>query len=422
MSENLTNIVTNRGDMDRSPDDEIASLGSWEIQHNLSEDTIKTFAFVSNTIIIPVLCVIGIVINSVGISVIWWDVRRKTMSSFLYLFAVIVFDILFMVGGLIKTAPWIVYLFNRDLSYHIRAQMKLGTMFTDMTFTFSARAVLCVLSFERLLSLIRPPYVMKHILVTKCPLRIISTCFLFTALFLMPIPMNSDIAQKEYNNKTVYILQYKQHISLMKIYMNIIDGLQEVFPVLFLVSLSFLILWKFFYNDKERDGKYSLHSKVMKTKDKAVTLMVMSLVITHSALSVPTVVVKCLQILDEDFHTHGKYGHTICFITDFCSLLMYVNAASDCFAFCVASKCFRNHFARKCRTCCTNKQENVRPLEQTIRLDHIEIHINGERCKLNYSVSYPEGLNRMEFRENSVNPSSGTDIVPNRVLKHHLSI
>ena len=403
--------------MDRNLD---GGKESWEIQHNLSEDTIKMFAFVSNTIIIPVLCVVGIVSNGVGISVIWWDVHRKTMATFLYLFAVIVFDIMLMIGGLVKTAPWIVYLFNKDLSYHIRAQMKLATVFVEMTFTFSTRAVLCVVSFERLLSLIRPPYVMKHIWVTKYPVRIISTCFIFTAIFLLPIPFNSEIVQKDHKNKTVYVLQYKEHINLMKIYMNIVDGLQEVFPVIFLVVLSFLILWKFYYNNKESDYKFSLHSKVMKTKDKVVTLMVMALAITHIALSLPTVVVKCLQVLDEDFHTHGKYGQTICFITDLCSVLMYVNAASDCFAFCIASKCFRTHFARKWKTCCTHKLENVHQSDHIIRLDRVEIHINGERCKLNYSVSYPE-LNKMNFHD-SVNPSVGNDMLPNRFSKHHLSI
>ena len=413
MSENLTNLEY-----------DVASLGSWEILHDLSEDSIKTFAFISNMIIIPLASLLGIAGNCVGISVIWSDVRRKTMSSFLYLFVVIVFDTVLMAGGLIKIVPWIVSLFNTNLSYHMRAQMKLGTVFAEMTFTFTARAVLCVLSFERLLSLIRPPYVMKHIWVTKYPIRIILICFIFTAIFLLPIPVNSDIVLIESDNRTEYVLQYKQHRSLMTIYMNIVDGVQEVFPILFLIVMSFLMPWKFFYNDKERDDKYSLHSKVMKTKDNAMTLMVMALVTVYIALSLPSIIVKSLRILDEDFHSHGKYGHTICFVADFNNLLMYVNAASDCFVFCTASKCFRTHFMRKCCMCCTAKQENIQQMGQTTNLEHIEIHINGIRCKLNYSVSYPARLNKIEFCENqdSVNPCSDMDILPNRFSKHHLSI
>lgn len=399
-----------------------SSVSSDDINDKISEDTVKEFAFLCNAILIPVVCLFGIISNCIGICVIWGDIRGKTMSTYLYIFGLMIFDIAFLAGGLAKVAPWLVFPFNTELSQSMRAQMKLGTLFADMTFTLSARTVVCVLSLERFLSLIRPPYVMKHIWITKHPIRIILTCFMCTLVFLLPIPLNSDVVMLEQSdNRTEYVLQYKDHENVMRIYLKIEVVIEEALPVLYLILISMVIPWKFFYTD----NKQNMYSRMLACKNRTVTLVVMLFLAVYILLTLPSVVVKSLQAVDEDtYHTHGKYGRTICLITDLNNLLLYLNAASDFVVVYVASKWYR---ARANKMLCGRCRENYSPqkkITDELGTEKVEIFINGERSKLNYSITYPGTLNFENFDEkpDSVYPGVNDEVRPNRFSKFHLSI
>ena len=395
----------------------------------LSRDIITTFSMINNVAILPVLCTLGIISNSLGIAVIWHDVRRQTTSSFLYLLALAVFDILYLAACLIKVVPWVIRALEK--SNYAGVNMKIGITYTTMTFMFASRAVICIWSFERLITLIRPPYVVKHTLVAKHPIKIIIYSFFLNAVLLLPIPINSEVVSEvQPGNITVNILQFYRYKHLTKIYFTSQTLIQDILPMTYLIIVSMVIPGKFYFTKAQRNLKYDMQPKRGEHRQDILTFVSIILILLYIFSAFPSTVVNALQLFSSEYKRIGTYGHVLCFTTNLSNLLSCLNAACDFVVFFTASKRFRMISRRKFCHCCDRNsvllKDDKDMLTHTRKYDHISIFINGSR--LDYRASFPEILkvrsSPEHVRVNPANAKRGVDSAGscNGISKHYLSI
>ena len=341
----------------------------------LPEDFVKDFGFVATAIVTPVLCIIGIFGNSLGVGIIWRDMRRQKMSIHMYLFALILFDIIFLAISLVRVVPSIIEPTNRHLANYVDAHMKYIVIYLDMNFTYASRAMVFVMSCERLLSLVKPLHV-KNMWLGKYPVRIITICFTFNALFLMPVPINSEVVLLPVGNSSEYIFRFKNYKTFMASYWLIQVIVQEIIPILSLIIINIAIPVQFYRISKERLSSLTINQHSMGKQQKKLTVTVMIITAMYILLSLPMIVILCLQYVSPDYSTRGKYRLIFWFAVDITNLLSYVNAANDFLVYFLVSNKYRALFKKRL-CCCLDRASEYFNKDSTLSLQSEKTNIGS---------------------------------------------
>ena len=400
------------------------SQDSEEIFHDIiTQDVVSNLSYISNTILTPVICAAGIICNSFSIGVIWYDVKERKMSVYLYLLALTVLDISLLIAGLVEMMPWVIRSVDIDLSQYLKAHMRLGTNYAAMTFKYASRAIICVLSWDRIISLVRPLHVVKRMWFEKYPFRVILICFLLNAIFQLPVVIKAEvISVPETGNTSGYMFQYKNDDNFMKIFKIVQVVIYDIFLMLYLIILSIIIPGKFYFATKKRKTKFDLNSQAKDKKQEVVTLIVMVILTLYILLTTPSIVINILKLYNPSYNIHGKYRYIVFFLAEINDLLDYINAATDFLAYFLVSNRYRAVFKRKYCRCCfrgsTLSNDELNRLSQIKKPEAISVFINGCSFKLNYSCSFPD-FSLSPPREE---PVSDTLTGVGNFSKHYLSI
>ena len=364
-----------------------------ETDNVISQDIINSFSLISNAILTPVLCVSGIICHSLGIGVIWWDLKVRKFSAYLYLFALIILDILTMLIGLIELVPWVLRCVDIELAKYIDAHMKLGTVYVTMTLKYSSRAVICVLAWDRIISIIRPLHVVKRMWFEEYPRRIIVICVMLNVILLLPIVVNSEIITEPMIHDTnEYVFQYQNYDDFMKIFTIVQVVIQDIFLMIYLLILTLLIPIKFYFANKKRKTKFDLNYQVSNQRQEEISQIVMLILMLYILLAAPSAVENILALYTPDFNIHGKRRHTFMLLKEINDMLDYLNVAVKFLPFYLVSYRYRLLFKKRyCKFCFKDISGDINMLSQSRRKSEaISVYINGSRFRLNYSSSYPD--------------------------------
>ena len=316
----------------------------------VSEADVKQFSYVTRTIVNPIICLFGFVSNSLGVGVLKKQARQQKLSIFWYLFALTLTDIMFLGQGLIDSIPRLGYLvgvFDADRSKYLMAHFRTGLAFFDLIFLHSARYIVVVMSFERLISVMNPLHV-KNTWFAKYPMRIVVCCVIFNALIALPMLIFATVLTRQKGNITEYIFTFKHYDEFMSKWWIVEATFHSFVPMLFLVPVNIAIPVKLYRASKMA----SALNRDISSQQKKVTLTVMAITMLYIFLTIPLVVSKILQYVNPDFNMQGRYRLYFWFIVDLGRCLGYLNAANDFLVFYVVSNNYRSVFKSiYCRSC-----------------------------------------------------------------------
>ena len=349
----------------------------------ISEADVKLFSYVTRTILNPIICLVGFVSNSLGVGVLKTQARQQKLSIFWYLFALTIADIMFLGQGIIDSIPRIGHVFgtfDTDLSKYLMAHFRTGLAFFDLTFLHSARYIVVVMSFERLISVMNPLHV-KSTWFAKYPMRIVIGCVIFNALIALPMLIFATVLTRQKGDSTEYIFTFKHYDEFMSHWWIVEATFHSFVPMLFLVPINIAIPIKLY-----RASKFvSALNRNISTQQKKVTITVMTITILYIFLTIPFLVMKILQYVDPDFNMQGRYRLYFWFIADLGRCLGYLNAANDFLVYFLVSNNYRSVFKTMYCRPCGGKPETERLYRQ--KSARHALSSSNDTCTVSSSIS-----------------------------------
>ena len=324
----------------------------------ISKETLARFSLIVNAILTPIICVVGLIINGLGIGVLWRNTKQQRMSVYQYLCALTIMDVLFLATGVVRASPGILIYFDAHLSNYIETHMKLGIVYLDMIFSYTSSAMIVVMSFDRLVALVRPLHV-KSTFLAKYPLCVIFLSFLFNTVFLLPLPINSEVVMFQDRNRSEYLFRFKPYTKgFMNVFVLIQSIVHNFVPITCLIFTSIAIPLQHYRIIQNRKEGLNKKTTSVANKQMKITWVVVIIAFLYVLLSAPTFVIKVLQFVNPDYGFEGKYRMVLWFTVDLNNLFSYINAANDFFIYIIVSNQYRDIFKTQYCMCCGSRAED----------------------------------------------------------------
>ena len=333
----------------------------------LSEKAIREFQFVSRFFIIPAICSLGIVSNSLGIGVLWQDTKQQKFSIYFYLSALTLADLLYLTIGLLRTIPEIMMGFGVEIAKYIDAHAKPTVIYLDMVFSHTASAMIIVMSIERLFALIRPLTV-RNTWLGKYPTQIVLICVMFNILFLLPYPIGFEVVTIETGNTTDYSLRFKKEANdSMRTFMTIQRIVDNLLPMIILIGTNIAIPAKYYRISKRRLADLNMATRGQFGSVQAkITSTVLAVTIMYMLLHIPILISLLLPYLDVEYSFDGEKRLVFWFFVDLGNLFSYINAANDFLIYILVSRHYRSVFKAKYCGCLGRGNMYMRDLNSSV--------------------------------------------------------
>lgn len=318
----------------------------------LTPESYERFAFISQIIVTPIICTLGIIFSALGLGVIWPDVKQQRMSIDTYLCALTISDIIYLAIGLVRTIPTILKNLHVENSGFVEEHMKRWMIYFDMVFSHTSLAMILVMSFERMMALVRPLQV-RRTWFAKYPLRIVGSCVLINVVFLLPFIVYMEVGSRSSNNETIYFVQFKPAVKAdMDRYMIAQTIIDYIIPAICLLIMNITIPIKYYKVAKLRKTTFNETTGSFTSRQMKITSTVLAVTVMYFLLSLPNLTVKILGFVDTDYSFDGKHKLVFWFAIDLSNLITYINAANDCVIYILVSDYYRSVFKKKYCKCC----------------------------------------------------------------------
>lgn len=335
----------------------------------ISEEDYEKSAFITNIVVTPIICSLGLIGNALGVGVLWRDSRQEKLTIYVYMCSLTFIDCIYLFFGCLRSVPNLIKIQDKYLANVIDEHMKLGSIYIDMVFTYSATTVILVMAVERLMALTRP-FTVKHSWLTKYPKRIIGFCLITNAIFFIPYPVNFEVASFENEeNRTEYYVQYKpESIEFMNKYTYAHTVIHNYIPGCVILVVNIAIIFAFAKVLKDRNN---LQTNIGQNRQQAkLTLTIFCITVAFFLFNLPDLFVKSLAFFDERYSLYGKYRLSFWLFMDLTNLFTYLNAANDFVIYILVSDHYRRIFKRMYCGCCTEDtyletEDGSRGTEQT---------------------------------------------------------
>ena len=320
----------------------------------ISEAGIRKFSEVTKGFVNPLLSLIGFTGNILGVGVLWRQSKQQELSIFFYLGALTLFDIIFLLSGIVNSTHIFVKPFDPDLSKYLIASMRLGLAYVDNILLHSSRMMVLVMSCERLLSVVRPLHV-KDTWLAKYPARIILAILLFNVAFSLPLVINGKVVTFSVNNATEYVFTFRNYDNFMSQYWVVEATVHSFIPMIFLICINIAIPIAFYKSAVKHRSMLNTSTNNAVNQQRKITATVMAITIMNIFLSLPIIGLKLLQFIEPNFNMHGSHRLVFWVIADITKLLAYINAGNDFIIFFIVSNNYRQLFRAMYCSCCQNR-------------------------------------------------------------------
>ena len=244
--------------------------------------------------------------------------------------------------------------YNIEMAKYINAVAKPAVIYLDMVFSHTASAMIIVMSFERLLALVKPMTV-KYTWFAKYPTKIIFVCILFNILFIMPYPINFEVVSFQSGNATEYSLRFREDVNdLMRNFMTVQRIVDNFIPVIILFGTNLAIPIKYYLISKRRLTALNMTSGQTRQQMK-ITSTVFAVTFLYMLLQIPMIISLLLPYFDLEYSFDGEKKLVFWFFVDLGNVFTYVNAANDFLIYILVSRHYRSVFKLKYCSCCSRE-------------------------------------------------------------------
>lgn len=315
----------------------------------ITQEFSHAYEYVVNVYINSVVCVLGLLGNTLGVHVLRKDLKNRT-STYRYMLALMLVDNVALVLGIVNSILTIIGLYDIYLHNFITNHLPFVSAFVDSTSFHGSSIILLIMSLERLNALIRP-FKVKQSWFSNYPDKTIILIFIIIIVFLLPFPFSFEVLSfTNHENRTVYILRTKpSHINFYNIYNFAETLITCVYPVVLLfINIAIPIV----YRHVVQKRKSELRTSSNVNQQLRITLVVLWLAISYTMFLIPEIFLQCLIYLDYNYQSDGKYAPTFYFFLYTGDLLHRLNAANDFYIYILISererKIIRYMFCKQC--------------------------------------------------------------------------
>lgn len=315
----------------------------------------REYSFYGNVVISPIICILGLGGNTIGMRVLWRDCRNQKLSIFRYLFALMLFDNIFLLGGLFINVIAMVEIYDWYLANWIFTYTSFGSGYVDFVIFHTSSVLLIVMALERLNALVRP-FTVKRSWFSKYPLKIIVSIFVSSALIILPYPFCFEVIASEYENKTFYLLTPKSDIRYFYEQYSFAENVvSSIYPIIMLgINIAIPIAYCRVLKQRKMDLPNVSSNDTQQFK---ITLMVLWIAVMYILLSIPKIFLQTLIFIDSDYNFSGKYFLTFYVFTFTGDILARLNAANDFVIYILISKRYRRILRVMLCRCCISAEE-----------------------------------------------------------------
>ena len=118
----------------------------------LTNEMYESFTFMSNNVVTPTLCVIGIIGNALGLGLLFNLKKENNVSIYTYLCALTLTDMLYLVVGVSRRIPYFLKCYDEGLANNVDRHTMVISIFMDQFLMQSSTAITVVMSIERLIA------------------------------------------------------------------------------------------------------------------------------------------------------------------------------------------------------------------------------------------------------------------------------
>ena len=319
---------------------------------NISNGTFRKFSLIVNTICTPLLCMLGLFGNAIGLIVLRNDSSALCASFYTYMCALMICHMLDSVMSLCRSVPDIISIYDFYAGNYIGEHIATITTYFDILLCHMSSGIMFVMSLERLIVIVKP-FSFRHYWPFLFPRGIICSMGILFAIYLMPFALCFEVSHfTNLSNQTEYCVRIKPDlVDLMERYFYVETIVMYYLgPIaILLVNTAVLIAHKRTLSMEEINMRRSI--KVRRQRSKLV-LIVLSMMSLYLLMSIPHLFAQTLAIIHPDYSFRGRYKR-VYFLFDYTgNLLTYVNTAFDCLIYIFISKqrwsTFKTTFCRCC--------------------------------------------------------------------------
>ena len=352
----------------------------------------EQFDFVVNMILTPILCVLGLVGNSVGLYVIGKDPSSKKHTIYTYMFSPMAFDILFLLLGLVTGALDILEHYDAYLGNKIKAYSWAYKGYCTVVLKHMGSILLIIMTLERWMSLVFP-YHVKQSYLSRNPKTIVTVSFVVSAVYIIPFTAGVTVLETtDARNRTIYANGIDQnYFPVFYIYTYIETTVLHYLAPAFVLVFNILTVVSYSRFVKKRSSLGKRHMSDNQTK---ITFVVCCVAGLYILLSLPNIFVQTLIFINDDYSFYGRYNLTFDLFIQLGDFLARINAAADFFIYILVSNHFRSVFnsmlfkgdseSSRSRSSVSNEKQNVSTVNTKKSFDNI---VGGKNNTINASTN-----------------------------------
>lgn len=301
---------------------------------------------------LPILCPIGITGNAFVANNLFK--KRQSNSSFIYMVAILVADILSLISDMFLPIARFLEMFNIDSVYKAAVFMYFwnADVFSFLFRRFSLN-VFCVLSYERLTA-IRKPFSLYKSPTVKYSYAFIAGAFIVAFLATIVTPLFTTMVPKSnpLTNSTMYVhsltsfyLRYDKVFDIAMIVLRFLDGPVQI---LFFSVINIMIV-KVLYKNKQSmalSNNQNRSKSISKLQTRLCKIFLI-LSVTNMLAFLPN---SCIIIVGKLFPETGLniHSNTMKLVMFGGNILRVVNSLTDFLVFVLMSKEVREDLKQKC--------------------------------------------------------------------------
>ena len=317
----------------------------------LSQNFLQTYDLITNVIITPIVCVVGVVLNGVGLHLLRQDSNTNSQSFQFHMLTLLIVQTATLIFGFLRSVPDIIETYDFNVGNYIDVQMRLYVVYIDKVLNHMSTCILLAMSIERLCLLVKP-FTFKEYLITKRPKLTISVASLIGAAYLIPFVFCFEVEPIiNAENITTYRVATIPHCRECITYVLYVETfmLRLISPALVLI-LNIAIPIAYYrvlktqkpFFDKGASREHNL---------KRLTAVLLAIMLLYLLLSVPDLLAQILSFAHSEYSFDGKYRNVYYFFINLSNLFMNVNAGCAAIVYICASKRIWVLFKTRCCQC-----------------------------------------------------------------------
>ena len=347
-----------------------------------SRDFIQTFDVIINAIITPIVCVIGIVLNCVGVNLLRRDSNTNSQSFQFHMLCLLFVQTATLLLGLLRSVPVIIETYDYYLGNNIHTHWQPWMVYVDKLLNHMATFILIAMSMERLCMLIKP-FTFKEYLLTKRPKTTVFVAACISAGYLVPFVVCLEKKPTiNVDNMTLYMLTATRQCRTYLVYVLYVETFLFRFLSPLLVLSCNIAIPIAFHRVVKTKQPVSHNGVSRENQMTRLTSVLLTIMILYLLLAIPDLFVQMLSFVHTEYSFDGKYKNVFFFFINLSNLFMNVNAGCASIVYILASKriwvlfkarwcvCF-NTIVHECNsnTCSTITKPKLRTTHRVLDTD-----------------------------------------------------